>query len=145
MSFKYRTRKLIKPEDLNCRGALFGGRLLSWIDEECGIFCACQMKHTHIITKYMSEMNFISAASNGEVLEIGVETAKIGRTYLSVRCHVRTMHDKRDIIKIETVTFVAFNAKGKPTRHALAHHAGKDPQTIATKPQGDLTHLSVAV
>jgi len=47
--------------------------------------------------------------------------------------------------KLETVTFVALNAKGKPTRHALAHHAGKDPQTIATKPQGDLTHLSVAV
>jgi len=90
-------------------------------------------------------MNFISAASNGEVLEIGVETAKIGRTYLSVRCHVRTMGDHRDIIKIETVTFVALNAKGKPTRHALAHHAGKYPHTIATKPQGDLTHLSVAV
>jgi len=67
------------------------------------------MKHTNIITKYMSEMNFISAASNGEVLEIGVETAKIGRTYLSVRCHVRTMGDHRDIIKIETVW--RFNSK----------------------------------
>ena len=145
MPFEYRTRKLIKPEDLNCRGALFGGRLLSWIDEECGIYCACQMKHTNIITKYMSEMNFISPATNGEVLEIGVETAKIGRTYLSVRCHVRTMQDKRDIIEIETVTFVALNAKGKPKRHALAHHAGKDPETIATKDHGDLTHLSVAV
>ena len=145
MGFKYRTRKLIKPEDLNCRGALFGGRLLSWIDEECGIYCACQMKHTHIITKYMSEMNFISAAANGEVLEIGVETAAIGRTYLSVRCHVRTMHDKRDIIKIETVMFVALNAVGRPTRHALAHHAGKDPETIYTSQQGDLSHLAVAV
>jgi len=113
MSFKYRTRKLIKPEDL--------------------------------ITKYMSEMNFISAATNGEVLEIGVETAKIGRTYISVRCHVRTMQDKRDIIKIETVTFVALNAQGRPTRHALSHHVGKDPETIAVKPEGDLTHLSVAV
>jgi len=103
------------------------------------------MKHTNIITKYMSEMNFISAASNGEVLEIGVETAKIGRTYLSVRCHVRTMQDKRDIIKIETVTFVALNAQARPTRHALSHHAGKDPETIAQFAQGDLTHLSVAV
>jgi len=145
MSFKYRTRKLIKPEDLNCRGALFGGRLLSWIDEECGIYCACQMKYTNIITKYMSEMNFISAATNGEVLEIGVETAKIGRTYLTVKCHVRTMHDKRDIIKIDAVTFVALSAQGRPTRHAMSHHVGKPPETIAMKPQGDLSHLSVAV
>ncbi|WP_409431875.1 acyl-CoA thioesterase [Litorimonas sp. RW-G-Af-16] len=127
MPFKYRTRKLIKPEDLNCRGTLFGGRLLSWIDEECGIYCACQMKHTHIITKYMSEINFISPATNGEVLEIGVETAEIGRTFLSVRCHVRTMTEKRDIIKIDKVTFVSLNASGKPVRHALAQFAGKPP------------------
>lgn len=145
MPFKYRTRKLIKPEDLNCRGALFGGRLLSWIDEECGIYSACQMKRTNIITKYMSEMNFISAATNGEVLEIGVETAKIGRTFLSMRCHVRTMQDKRDIIKIETVTFVALNARGRPERHALSHLAGTDPQNIALKPEGDLSYLSIAI
>lgn len=24
-------RRLVKPEDLNCRGTLFGGRLLEWI------------------------------------------------------------------------------------------------------------------
>lgn len=145
MPYKYRTRKLIKPEDLNSRGSLFGGRLLSWIDEECGIYCACQMQHPYIMTKYMSEINFISAATNGEALEIGVETAEIGRTFLSVRCHVRCMQDKRDIIKIDKVTFVALNANGRPVRHALAHHAGKDPDTIATKEQGDLTHLSIAV
>jgi acyl-CoA hydrolase len=32
MNFK--TRKLIKYEDLNSRGSLFGGQLLKWIDEE---------------------------------------------------------------------------------------------------------------
>jgi len=44
MSIKFRTRKLIKPEDLNGRNTLFGGGLLAWIDEECAIYCACQMK-----------------------------------------------------------------------------------------------------
>ena len=34
---KYRTRKLIKPADLNSRGTLFGGSLLKWIDEEAAI------------------------------------------------------------------------------------------------------------
>ncbi len=33
---KFRTRKLIKPEDLNARGTLFGGQMLKWIDEEAG-------------------------------------------------------------------------------------------------------------
>ena len=29
---KYYTRKLIKYEDLNARGTLFGGQVLIWID-----------------------------------------------------------------------------------------------------------------
>ena len=145
MSFKYRTRKLIKPEYLNSQGSLFGGRLLSWIDEECGIYCACQMKQAHIMTKYMSEINFISAATNGEALEIGVETVEIGRTFLTVSCHVRCMQDKRDIIKIDKVTFVALNAKGRPVRHALAQYAGKDPETVETHREGNVARLAIAV
>jgi len=35
---KFYSRKWIKPEDLNPNGSLFGGRLLSWIDEEAAIF-----------------------------------------------------------------------------------------------------------
>ena len=30
----FNTRKWVKPEDLNANHTLFGGRLLSWIDEE---------------------------------------------------------------------------------------------------------------
>ena len=30
-------RKWVKPEDLNQHGALFGGRLLQWVDEEAAI------------------------------------------------------------------------------------------------------------
>ena len=31
---RFHTRKWVKPEDLNPNGTLFGGKLLSWIDEE---------------------------------------------------------------------------------------------------------------
>jgi len=31
---KFYSRKLIKPQDLNAHGTLFGGSVLSWIDEE---------------------------------------------------------------------------------------------------------------
>ena len=40
------TRKLIKPEDLNSRGTLFGGRLLQWIDEEAAVYAMCQLETT---------------------------------------------------------------------------------------------------
>jgi acyl-CoA hydrolase len=37
---EYKTRKLIRPEDLNSRGNRFGGTILKWIDEEAA-FMRC--------------------------------------------------------------------------------------------------------
>ena len=41
---KFFTRKMVAAKDLNSNGSLFGGRVLSWIDEEAFIFSACQLK-----------------------------------------------------------------------------------------------------
>ena len=47
---QFRTRKLIKPEDLNAGGSLFGGQLLRWIDEEAAIYAMCQLDNNKVIT-----------------------------------------------------------------------------------------------
>jgi len=125
MTVKFRTRKAVKPGDLNCNHTLFGGRLLSWIDEECGIYSACQMQTKTLITKYISEINFKSPAFLGDVIEIGVETVDIGRTSLTVSCLVRDKATGREIVKIDKVVFVAVNEEGRPVRHALSHRVGK--------------------
>lgn len=120
MPLVFRTRKLIKPDDLNSRNTLFGGRLLAWIDEECGIYCACQMKTHNIVTKYISEMDFVSAAYQGDVIEIGVGTVRIGKTSLTVQCIVRNKETKHNIIAVDRLVFVSVNEEGRPVRHALA-------------------------
>lgn len=125
MTLKYRTRKLIKPEDLNGRNTLFGGRLMSWIDEECAIYCACQMKTPQIVTKYISEMNFLSPAYQGDMIEIGVETISVGKTSLSLSCVVRNKETKEKLIKVDRLVFVAVDSAGRPTPHALALEAAQ--------------------
>ena len=67
---EYRTRKLIRPGDLNPRGTLFGGQLLKWIDEEAAIFAMCQLENSNIVTKIISEINFVNTAILGDVIEI---------------------------------------------------------------------------
>ena len=134
MTLKFRTRKAVKPEDLNCNQTLFGGRLLAWIDEECGIYCACQMQTKTLITKYISEMNFISPAHLGEVIEIGVETVAVGRTRLTVSCTVREKISGRTIIKIDRIVFVSVNEAGRPVRHALSHLAGQKREDAPDNP-----------
>jgi len=118
MALTFRTRKLVKPEDLNGRNTLFGGRLLSWIDEECYIYCACQMQSHDIVTKYISEMNFESPAYQGDVIEIGVDTIDVGRTSLTVKAAVRDKDTKRQIVSIDRIVFVAVNREGRAIPHS---------------------------
>lgn len=117
---QFRTRKLIKPEDLNPRQVLFGGRLLAWIDEECGIYAGCQLQTSSIVTKYMSEINFLRPARSGDVIEFGVETAEVGTTSITLRCEVRLKASRETIITVERVVFVALDAEGVPAAHRLA-------------------------
>jgi acyl-CoA hydrolase len=121
----FRSRKVVKPEDLNARNTLFGGRLLAWIDEECGIYCACQMGTPMIVTKYISELNFQSPAYQGDVVEIGVGTVAVGRTSLTVKCVARSKMTGRDILSIDRIVFVAIGLDGKLIRHSKAHLASR--------------------
>lgn len=119
---QYYSRKLIKPGDLNSHGTLFGGALLAWIDEEAAIFANCQLEgRARLVTKFMSEINFVDSAKNGDIIEIGMETTKFGRTSITVRCNVRNKFTQGSIITIERIVFVNLDAEGNPIPHAKAN------------------------
>jgi len=113
----YHTRKLVKPEDLNAGGTLFGGTLLRWIDEEAAIFVMCQLDSPHIVTKYMSEINFISPALTGDVVEIGFETIKFGTSSITVKCTARVKQTQKIIITLDKVVFVHVDENLRPSPH----------------------------
>ena len=117
MALTFRTRKVVKPGDLNSRNTLFGGRLLEWIDEECGVYAACQMETKYLVTKSMSALNFLAPAVQGDVVEIGVETVAVGHSTITVECHVRIKHTKQEIVSIDEIVFVNVDDEGRPVRH----------------------------
>ena len=115
---QFYSRKWIMPEDLNPNGSLFGGRLLSWIDAESAIFAMCQLGHDrHLVTKFISEINFVSSAKQGDVIEMGVEVVKLGTTSITLHALVRNLMTKAVIIDIEDIVFVNLGADGKPEPH----------------------------
>ena len=114
---KYYTRRFVRPNDLNSSDRLFGGQLLSWIDEEAAIYAACQMKHDRVVTKYMSEIDFRSSAQLSDILEFGLKVNEAGRTSLSLRCKVRNKKTQVVVITIERIVFVAINDNGIPVPH----------------------------
>jgi acyl-CoA hydrolase len=117
------TRKLIKPGDLNANDTLFGGQLLKWIDEEAGIYAMTKLGSPKVVTKFMSEINFVSSAKQADVIEIGLEFISIGRTSITFRCQVRNLFTKKIIIQIEKIVFVNVdkNLKSIPHGKTLEH------------------------
>jgi acyl-CoA thioesterase YciA len=113
----FHTRKWVKPEDLNPNDTLFGGRLLAWIDEEAVIYAIIQLESKHVVTKYMSEINFISAPKQGDIVELGIEATKFGKSSLTMRCEVRNKLTREPVLVIEELVFVNLDENGKPSAH----------------------------
>ncbi len=116
---KYYTRKLIKPGDLNANNTLFGGMLLKWIDEEAGIYAMTKINSKRVVTKYISEIDFVSSAKQGDVIEIGLEFDYFGTTSMTFRCEVRNIFTKKIIIKVDKIVFVNIGEDGKPLAHGM--------------------------
>lgn len=114
---RFHTRKWVKPEDLNPNKTLFGGRLLEWIDEEAALYSIVQLENSHVVTKFMSEINFIASAKEGDVIEIGIEVVKFGTTSLILKCEVRNKMTHKTIITVENITMVNLDVEGKPKPH----------------------------
>ena len=114
---RFHTRKWVKPEDLNANGTLFGGRLLAWIDEEAALYSIIQLENSKVVTKYMSEINFLSSAKQGDIVEIGIRVEKFGKTSLTLFCEVRNKMTRESIIHVDNIIMVNLGEDGKPKAH----------------------------
>ena len=114
---RFHTRKWVKPEDLNPSGTLFGGRLLAWIDEEAALYTIIQFDHSRVVTKFMSEINFMSSAKQGDIVEIGIEVIKFGKTSLTLKCEVRNKMTRETIITVDQIIMVNVDENGIPKPH----------------------------
>ncbi len=123
MDMQFHTRKWVKPEDLNPNQTLFGGRLLQWIDEEAVIYAIVQLGNSKVVTKYISEINFINAPKIGDIIEIGIMAIEFGASTLTVRCEVRNNISHAPILTIDRMVFANLGENGKPARHGKTMEA----------------------
>ncbi len=114
-TMKFFTRKWVKPEDLNPNKTLFGGSLLRWIDEEATIFTISLLDNKRVVTKFISEINFVSSARQGDIIEIGIAVVSFGRSSVTLRCEVRNKLTQSSILTVDTLVFVTLNKSGRPS------------------------------
>lgn len=127
------TKCLCKTSDLGVNGYLFGGKMLSWLDESGAILASQVCKTKDLVTKTMGGIDFKATvlenhivAIYGEVTTIG--TTSIGLSLIAKRCDVFD-GEEIEVCSIDMV-FVRFSeGKKRPidadVRTAYKHLAKK--------------------
>ena len=104
------------PADTNANGDIFGGWVLSRMDQAGGI-AGVERARGRVVTVAMDAMQFIRPVRVGDVLEVYTEVEHIGRT--SMKIHVeawarRFQTHHRDKVTDATFTFVHIGDDGRP-------------------------------
>jgi acyl-CoA hydrolase len=110
----HQTHRLVLTEDLNQYGMLFGGRLLSWVDEASFIAASLEYPQCKFVTIGMGEVAFKVGVKNGSILVIRSECTRVGMTSVTYQVEVfcgRVQDGK--VIFSTNVTFVNVDEMGE--------------------------------
>ena len=110
-------RVVMMPRDTNPTGTIFGGIILSYIDQ-AGAVEFRNRSDKRLVTVAMHEVKFLAPVFVGDLVSFYTETLKIGNTSLTVRVTVEAKrgqapHETVRVTQAEVV-YVAVDEQGKP-------------------------------
>jgi len=118
---EYNSQRIVMYEHLNSAGILFGGRAMSWIDEEAIIYAADILETINIATLKISEIKFENPANLGDILLLGTKLSKIGTSTITLECEIKNKTTDNVIVRVEEVVIVNLDENKRPTPHKLAN------------------------
>ena len=112
-------RVTMMPRDTNAHGTIFGGVLLSYIDQAGAIEAPRHVKQK-FVTVAIKEVVFHEPVHVGDVVSFFGSVKKKGRTSITVGIEVfstRMMQAEPEEVRVTEaeLTFVAIDSEGKPT------------------------------
>jgi acyl-CoA thioesterase YciA len=110
-------RVVMMPRDTNPMGTIFGGIILSYIDQ-AGAVEALRHTNKKLVTVAMHEVKFLAPVFVGDLVSFYTETVKVGTTSLTVQVTVEARrrlapHDTARVTQAEVV-YVAVDEPGHP-------------------------------
>jgi acyl-CoA thioesterase YciA len=111
-------RVVMMPRDTNADGTIFGGVILSLIDQAAYIEAMRQAHHRYVTVSF-KEVQFHEPVYVGDVLSMYGEATAIGRTSITIQIRVcaRRRHEPDSVVHVTqaSVVFVAVDENNKPT------------------------------
>jgi acyl-CoA thioesterase YciA len=117
-------RVIMMPKDTNALGTIFGGIILSYIDQ-AGAVEAHRHGPGRLVTVAMREVVFHAPVFVGDLVSFFTETLRIGRTSIAVKVVVEAERLGRGKVKVTEaeVVYVHVDASNQPMPILLAAHA----------------------
>lgn len=112
------TRKLCMTKDVGCNGNLFGGNMLSAIDEAAAIFAHLYTGEKSMVTVKFSELVFKKPVKVGEIIEFECELIEMGRTSIKFKIEAKRrwgcakMTTDSEVVCSTECVFVAIDENG---------------------------------
>jgi acyl-CoA thioesterase YciA len=111
------TTKICMALDLGVHGNLFGGNMMSFLDEAAAAY-SCQICDTpRMVTKKIEEVVFENPVRVGNILKIYGEVDKIGTTSITVKLEARKHNvytGQQKIVCSTKMVFVRIDDEGSP-------------------------------
>ncbi|MGH9369413.1 MAG: acyl-CoA thioesterase [Thermoanaerobaculia bacterium] len=110
-------RVVMMPKDTNAHGTIFGGVILSYIDQAAAVE-AKRHGASFIVTVAMREVVFHEPVQVGDLVSFYTRLVRIGRTSITVSVEVVSQRDERGSAPVKVteaeVTFVNLDENRKP-------------------------------
>lgn len=117
---KTSTRHLVRPEDLNHHGTLFGGRIAEWMTEAAFIGIAEILGHTdHAVIVSTKELTIKCPVAPGTVLELDYEIEAVGTTSITVKVRGVDMLKPATEFCVGSFIFVTTDENGCKKAHGI--------------------------
>jgi acyl-CoA hydrolase len=106
---------IVREEHLNHYGYLFGGKLLSWVDEFAWIFASLDFPGCSLVTVGMDKVSFAERIASGSILRFNILPAQRGTTSITYSVMVYAdapgATEEKKVFSTN-VTFVRIDAQG---------------------------------
>ena len=111
-----KSRVLMMPRDTNAAGTIFGGVILSYIDQAGAEEAICQGAR-RVVTVAMNEVVFHEPVFVGDLVSFYTELIRVGRTSVTVKVRVKSARrfDREEVVDVTEaeITYVNVDGNGR--------------------------------
>ncbi len=104
----YVATKICQASEIGYNGNLFGGTMLSWLDEAGAAFAGYLCRTPNMVTLKMNEVLFQRPVKIGHHVRIYAKVEKVGTSSLTVRVDARRFDFTKDLEEIVCSTQVVY-------------------------------------